>query len=437
MKIVYIADNRNRGNYGCRATSTALSQLVSEKHEIVGRISGRYTNYETGRLFFAKYLPSWVYGKLGNIPNWEYIKKVIYMWTRFRAKDKYLLGRYDYVSQDLDKSISNLIKCLPANPELNEFDLRQYDFDAIVVNGEGSFIFSTPPRRESLVIAMLIHWAQKMGKKVFFMNAMFSDCPFSERNTKTINIVDEILAKSDLVVVRENYSYEYVSNYLPHVHPVIIPDALFSWYDLVNDEHQVLNGKYYMPQKNESDEFYYSYDFIQPYICISGTSARINYSDINELIQSFCMLTLKVKNEFNLKVYLVQACEGDDFLYDVGKITNTPVIPLETPIIAAAKILANARLLISGRYHPSIMASLGGTPCIFMKSNSHKTLSLQQLLEYDKIYEYESTPDENECNEIIVHARSMYDSGEALRNKIKNRCKALSIEARKMIDLIN
>lgn len=54
MKIVYVGDNRNRGNYGCRATSTALSQIISKENEIVGRVYGDYTNTNTGNLFFSK-----------------------------------------------------------------------------------------------------------------------------------------------------------------------------------------------------------------------------------------------------------------------------------------------------------------------------------------------------------------------------------------------
>ena len=40
MRIVYVGDNRNRGNFGCRGTSTALSQLLTINNDIVGRISG-------------------------------------------------------------------------------------------------------------------------------------------------------------------------------------------------------------------------------------------------------------------------------------------------------------------------------------------------------------------------------------------------------------
>lgn len=38
MKIIYVGDNRNRGNFGCRATSTALSQIIEQEHEIVGTV---------------------------------------------------------------------------------------------------------------------------------------------------------------------------------------------------------------------------------------------------------------------------------------------------------------------------------------------------------------------------------------------------------------
>ena len=50
MRIVYVGDNRNRGNFGCRGTSTALSQLLTINNEIVGRISGKFTNWDTGEV---------------------------------------------------------------------------------------------------------------------------------------------------------------------------------------------------------------------------------------------------------------------------------------------------------------------------------------------------------------------------------------------------
>ena len=52
---------------------------------------------------------------------------------------------------------------------------------------------------------------------------------------------------------------------------------------------------------------------------------------------------------------------------------------VEVPILLGATVLANSKLFVSGRYHPSIMASLGGTPCIFLGSNSHKNTVVSKL----------------------------------------------------------
>ena len=103
---------------------------------------------------------------------------------------------------------------------------------------------------------------------------------------------------------------------------------------------------------------------------------------------------------------------------------------MEFPILAVAKILANARVFISGRYHPSILASLGGTPCLLMGSNSHKTISLQYLLEYDNPIEFSVLPDKDECNKILDLAEEKLSNGNGLREKIKSRCRYLSIIAK-------
>ena len=138
MKVVYVGDNRCRGNFGCRATSTALSQLISKNNEIVGVVSGKYTNFDNGELFFYQHFPAVFYRKLGKFKYWDFLKTGFYLFARMIKRHKYFFSNFDFIDYDLDKSIDNLIKCLPANKHLEEMDLRKYDFDALVVNGEGS-----------------------------------------------------------------------------------------------------------------------------------------------------------------------------------------------------------------------------------------------------------------------------------------------------------
>lgn len=438
MKVVYVGDNRNRGNYGCRGTSTALSQLIAKNNQIVGRISGRYTNFDTGEIYFVQGKNKQFYEKKQHHKYWNYERKLLYMFHRFEDRGgKYWLGKHDFATLNFDQCISNLIDCLPANPFLKEFDLRRYNFDALVVNGEGSFIFATPAWRESVVEAMEMYWAKKMGKKVFYLNGMLSDDPHSAHNQATVDAMKPLFNRCDGFCVRENESLDYVNKYFPEVEAQVFPDALFTWYDIVNDDHKIENGKYYIPRTAECDEAYYEFDFTKPYACISGSSALIGVcqGDMSMAVRVYSRLVNKAKEKLGVNIYLIQVDEGDEFLQEVGKVTKTPVISMETPLIPAAKILANSRVYISGRYHPAIMASLGGTPCVFMSSNSHKTGSLQDLLQYDERKEFNLLPTEEECDAIIDQAISkMTQSG--LREKIQMRAFELNIKAQGLADII-
>ncbi len=432
MKIVYVGDNRQRGNYGCRATSTALSQLISEEHQIVGRVTGRYNMWNMGNLFFISGIPTYVYRILSKLPGWRKIKKI---WSKILTK---LLGKkiyfscFDFVRNDVKKTRKNLLRCISANPEIKEFDLSKYDFDALVINGEGSFIFATPPWRESLIIAMLMDWAEEMGKKVYFMNAMLSDDPHSKHNEETVAMFRPILEKCSAVCLREHYSMEYCSKYFPNVKSKLYPDALFTWYEMINDEHRVSDGKYYMPHELESDEFYKIFDFTKPYVCLAGSSASKLGENKEEGIRRYSELARKIREELPASLYLIKVCEGDEFLEEVGRIVGVPVIPVEMPIVAAGKILANAEVFITGRYHPAILASLGGTPCVIMSSNSHKTLSLQDILEYKDPVEYAVLPNHSEQEEIIAAAKRIYEIRENERRRLKNKCLELSNWSSKM-----
>lgn len=436
MKIVYVGDNRNRGNFGCRATSTALSQLISEHHKIVGTISGKYTNFDNGELFFYQYLPSKVYTALGKFKYWNFLKTGFYLMARMIKRHKYFFSNFDFVDYNLDKAISNLIKCIPANLHLQEMDLRQYDFDALVVNGEGSFIFATPPWRECLVEMMLMYWALKMGKKVYYLNGMLSDDPFTKRNMKTIQIAKDIFSKCEVVQVREKESFDYANRFFSDSKIVLKPDALFTWFKYINDGFEIRDGKYFMGPSGAANSTFSEFDFSREYICVAGSSSiSLACKDQKKIVDIYSNLVTELK-ELGKEIYLVEVCEGDYFLREVAAKTNTKLVPMDTPIIAAGKILAQACAFVSGRYHPAILASLGGTPCVFMSSNSHKTRSLQVLLEYDNVYEYPVLPESDDRKRIIDDTAKIINQGDDLRTKIKLRSKILCDKAETIKSLI-
>ncbi len=82
------------------------------------------------------------------------------------------------------------------------------------------------------------------------------------------------------------------------------------------------------------------------------------------------------------------------------------------------------------------MASLGGTPCIFMGSNSHKTLSIQDVLDYDEVIEFGANPTDLEIDKIIDLAKIKLDQGAGLRNKIIQTVNELSSTASLINEMI-
>ena len=129
------------------------------------------------------------------------------------------------------------------------------------------------------------------------------------------------------------------------------------------------------------------------------------------------------------QVILTENDVPDSFLQRVGEMKCIGVVPVEAPILSCGAVLAHARLFISGRYHPSILASLGGTPCIFLGSHAHKMRSLSRVLEYDEQHEFNAFPDESEVEEIVAKARNYLNQGETLRARISQVARRRSDEA--------
>ena len=119
-------------------------------------------------------------------------------------------------------------------------------------------------------------------------------------------------------------------------------------------------------------------------------------------------------------------CSGLPGRKDVG------IVPADAPILMCGAVLAHARLFISGRYHPSIFASLGGTPCIFLGSHAHKMGSLSRVLEYEDRREFNAFPDDAEIAEIVSAARKYLDQGETLRANIRQVAKLRCDEATRL-----
>jgi len=338
--ILFVGDNTDTPNFGCRATGSALAEILRQFLPITDRIC----RSELTQLFKST-------------PLCDDLR--LYL----KAVKKH--GHESY---------ANLLS-------------RIKKVDAVVLNGEGSFIFQSPPRKDLHYYFVILSACIEAGIPFYILNAMFTAFADEPLNTELVNQAMPILEQAEVFATRDFQSMQIIQQYSnERVNVTFIPDALFSWYS-VFDEHKTIfnnmiaNSRFILPFV-DNNSFYSDLDFSHPYALFSGNSFASWHYD--QALNSFVKLAAALKNQaekLGIHLYLIETCNGDAVLRQVALITGIPFIPVITNIYFAGSILGNAQCYVSGRYHPSILASLSGTPCVFMGANSHKTLSLQTVLE--------------------------------------------------------
>jgi polysaccharide pyruvyl transferase WcaK-like protein len=416
MKVFFVGDNRTTTNWG-RGASIALGQLLSSTFEINGRVMGDFFDLSASEgSYVGGFIPPrhyelfrYLLRRKGRRPFAWYIKL------------EELLGAKDFIAEDPTVSIDNLMAHKYRQPALARIHDQAATSDLIVLDGDGDIIFSTPPRRQTLFLLAMIELGIRLKKPVFLVNSMISDCPLTGRNDKTLAATRRLLAQCKAVSLRDHESLDYVQREMPETNASFIPDSLFSWFSHYanGNSYPPLNGDFLLPHP-EKDEYWGKLDFSQPYICIGGGALAASHPDRS--VQCYARLVDAI-GQLGYRVYLTENDLPDSFLQRVARDKNVGIVPANAPIHLCGAVLAHARLFISGRYHPSIFASLGGTPCIFLGSHAHKMGSLSGVLKYEDQRQFSGFPSEGDVAEIVSMAQEYLDRGETLRAEIRQVAK--------------
>lgn len=431
MKILFVDDNRDVLNWGCRATSIALHEMLSGKFEISGTINKKTVDEQIPLAilpFWSNYFEKEEYKKYAKGLAGVLIKK-----SKVLSN---LLGLRGFVvDENPIKSADRLLNLKNNLEELEEIYQKVKRSDTVVINGEGSMVFGTPTRQALLFQYMIIELANRLNKPAFYINTIFSDCTVTGRNDKLFSLSLKMLEKCRGVSLRDPISFDYLKNNTSMKGIAFIPDALFTWLDVLEKKELPTDTDIIIGHP-ETEDLLHNLDFSAPYICVSGSSLIPRLRDRKKALESYILLINRLKS-IGIRIYLVVTCEADEFLHEVGERLAVTVIPVNTNIFVGGKILSNAKLFISGRYHPSILASLGGTPCIFLRSISHKTYSLQKVLRYEDCEEFPAFPSESDANAILQKAQKFLGDESSVRHSIKKEVQKLSIEAEKITDFIS
>ncbi len=422
MKVFFVGDNRTSLNWG-QGASIALDQLLSGSFDITGRVTADFFDLSTAEAgYVGTFMPPKYYR------HFRYL--LLRRWRRpiaWYIKLEGLFGAKDFIVEDPAASIDNLLAHKHRHSALARIYDQAREADLLVLDGDGDIIFSTPPRRPTLFLLAMIELGIRLNKPVFLVNSMISDCPLTGRNGATLAAAKKLLAQCRAVSLRDPESLEYVRKEMPGTNFSFIPDSLFAWFPLyaTGSSRPPLNGDFLLPH-SENDETWGKLDFSQPYICIGGGALAASQPDRS--VQCYARLVDAIR-QLGYNVYLTENDLPDSFLRRVAREKDVGIVPVDTPILLCGAVLAHARLFISGRYHPSIFASLGGTPCIFLASHAHKMGSLSRVLEYDVHQQFNAFPDDSEIAEIVSTARKYLDQGETLRARIRQVAKLRCVEA--------
>ena len=419
-------DTTHRLNWGARGAHVAMSQLLEQSVDAVETLSGQYQtkSYPINYTF-----PDWMAYPLSRKRD-ELLAARVYDKVERMAG-----GEWDYLSEDPRETAKNILD----NSEKAFFGnlLRKIEGSKkIVIDGNGDMIFKEEPTRNLRFSLALIELADYLGKEIYYVNAIFSDCPMTGRNETVMKQCVSALRTCDGVAFRDPTSLARARRVDEDLEAEWIPDSLFYWARELRDSGRQLpqNGDFLVPYPREHRSHFGRLDFEEPYICVTGGSRAAKSAE--EARDGYCTLVEHL-GQLDLPVYLVPTSVGDRFLYGVSEETNIPIVPAEVPILMGGALLANARLFVTGRYHPAIMAAAGGTPSVFLGADSHKTLSIQRVLEYDDPHVYSAIPDREESRAIRKRARELLNDSEGLRDRIEDAARQCARATARLPSLID
>ncbi len=319
MKIVLLNDTSGHPNWGCIATSTGLKTLVCARWP--------EASFEA---FPAESLP----------------------WKRLSPVRRYLERR-------IARAIST--PSIPALLEraLGDFgvDLARLDqADLVIMNGEG-MIHS----RSGHLVRLLgsLEYARRSGAQVAVVNQTVDVTPGEWK----ADLLSTVYSDLPLVCARDNASLALLHR-LGIGHAILMPDAAFSTPCPSPDAIREVAGRLGLPEA---------------FIAVTGSSA-LSKRDVD----LFGSVLRKVRAMFDLPVVLLASTKTDLRLGEalVARGEDLRILDASLDWRDAVCVIATARGLVGGRFHPMVFAALVGTPQIGFEGNTHKVRGLMEMLDY-------------------------------------------------------
>lgn len=409
--VFFVNDSRGQNNWGCRATTTALIDLIERSdNAVIGSISHAPHTDFAGR------------GELKLLAR-SILRSVPFAHrTAHNASNRLNAWRGPKSGYITSFDDFQLAADAVDQGELwaNEGTLLQAA-DVTVVNGEGAIY----GRQLKGFITLFWAWYAKArhDKRAAIVNhtADLSDPDLRRAAENVYPLLDDVTFR-DPVSLREcGYA-------APQAQGGVVPDAAFCHRPLSMDAMRewATRPGFFSIWPFDAEGF----DITQPYLAVTGSSAlnRPETTGGKAASAEFANLCLAL-DRLGLPVILVAPDPTDaELLSPVARELKIPFIAPSTPLPIAHQVLAHASCLVGGRWHPGILAATGGTPLVNLTANTKKTTALLEQLELETTT-FDCCDLQSSIEDISELVAAYLAQGDDLRSRIRARADTLRAQS--------
>lgn len=430
MRVALVLDTTDSSNWGCRATTLALADLITGAgHEIVGTVPcgaldvGPTTRRlgqvarGIGTVLSSPAPASLVAGTVPAPPGQGS--------GRFAAVQR-RVDRIDERRAPVPTRAADLEAGARAVWESGWFAPHRATIeaaDAVVINGEGAVYGTERKGHLALTIAHLCRHVARTPVALVNQTVELSDPGMR-------SLAEVVLPEVDALTLREPRSVR-------EVEPIVgaaarlVPDAAFSY--------RAASGPAWWEWASRPDAMSVYPDRLprleEGYACVGGSSAFLR-GGAGSLDPTAPLRRIVSALRAELPVVLTASDPVDErLLRPLAAELGLGFVGSALPIPQAIDLVANAAVYVTGRWHPGIFAALGGTPVVGISGNSFKVEALQELVGAGGPT-FPATGLAGAEDDVVAAAVAAVAEGTALRDRIRARADELRDQVPAHVDLL-
>lgn len=389
--VLFVGDIRPTCNFGAIATTEALMKLVDKKMnsaDCYRSIDSRvYTLEGLERIKQGESVETYCKERIEkDVSNENGSKKKVILFLKAHGMLEMALKLYHLFKKpvnNIDKNLERVpVRALEYDKYVEiartgdlgwdyENELLEWS-DLVLINAEGSIVKGTDETGKYKLDARYNLFFAYYAKKIFNKKVYIINHTVDPHNRDAMEMIQMVYPMMDGIYVRETLSQLKIKN-KENIRIKFVPDALFTY------------------KPNEFvDVRKYGIDPLQPFVCLGdssgfnalGVSVRYDYKEL------YSHLIKEIREKVCRQIVFIDGFRGcNDVINSVIEENELPSIGLQNATYHELYgVLSGSKMFISGRWHASILALLGGTPILLWGADSHKTEALYSIIEYPYVF---------------------------------------------------